>query len=288
MRIVKQNSFMIIYYIMINERVKGNMKEFYVNKDTCAKDYKCTKVCALGLIAINDKTGYPEFVDNINELCMDCGHCSAVCSGLISRSSKTNLEKSIKTGKISKNDFGKYLKSRRSVRTYKLEDVSSDVLTEIINSANWQPSACNQEYIEWIVLNSREKIRELAGLVIEWFRKCGQAPTIIEAWDNGKDPIFCTAPSVIICHTSTASVLPVYDAAIATTGVDLTLPVYGLGGCWAGLFMLASLNRRISKDIYDFLRIPEGHRIYTGLMVGYPAVAYDFIPNRKQKKIKFI
>ena len=291
------------------------LKQFQINRDNCIKCYKCTKVCALGLISVNRKTGYPKFTENIAELCMDCGQCSAVCSGcLIPRTTQTNLEKipqeaindrsatsrsglnvdkkgvncDIANCFPTKTDFNKLIKYRRSVRNYKEEKIPNDILIEVVNSVNWQPTACNQQTHEWIIINSREKTRKLAGLVVEWFRMCEQAPAIVDAWDKGNECIFRGAPSVIICHAPTDSVLPAYDTAIATTAIDLALPVYGLGGCWAGLFMLASINSKISKDIYEFLEIPEGNRIYTGLMAGYPKFKYNYIPNRKKQKIRIL
>ena len=298
------------------------LKQFQINRDNCIKCYKCTKVCALGLISVNRKTGYPKFRENIEKQCMDCGQCSAVCNGsLTPRATQTNLEKihqevhadgvlkindrtatslsSLNVDKKcinpditncfpTKNDFNKLIKYRRSVRNYKGEEVPNDILIEIVNSVNWQPTACNQQTHEWIIISSREKTRKLAELVVEWFRICEQAPAIVDAWDKGNECIFRGAPSVIICHAPTDSVLPAYDTAIATTAIDLALPVYGLGSCWAGLFMLASLNSKISKDIYEFLEIPEGNRIYTGLMVGYPKFKYNYIPNRKKQKIRLL
>ena len=265
------------------------MKEFCINEKNCIKDYRCTRVCALGLITFNKKSKYPEFVANAKELCIDCGQCAAVCNGnLIPRSTQLNLGKTTKRLNSSKETIKELIKQRRSVRNYKNENVSSEILTEIINAVKWQPSACNQQTLEWIIVNSKEKTRELAGLVVEWFRACGQAPAIVEAWDEGNECIFRGASNVLISHAPKDSVLPEYDAGIATAGIDLMLVAYGLGGCWAGLFMLAAINSKISKDIYSFLEIPKGNKIFTGLMVGYPKFGYDCVPNRKNRKIKII
>jgi nitroreductase len=265
------------------------MKEFYIDNSKCIKDYKCTKVCALGLISVNKETKYPEFTKKANDLCMDCGQCAAVCNGCLTpKKTQMELEKSTSDLNIFKTDLQDLIKYRRSIRDYKNEQVSNEILTEIVDSVNYQPTACNQQKLEWVIINSKEKTKELAGLVVEWFRRCEQAPAIVEAWDNGNECVFRGASSVIICHAPTDSVLPEYDATIATAAIDLLLPTYDLGGCWAGLFMLASINNKISKDIYDYLEIPEGNRIFTGLMVGYPKFKYNHIPTRKSRKINII
>jgi len=245
------------------------------------------KVCALGLLK-KGSDGFPYFVDNAKDLCMDCGHCFAICNGaLLAKKTQENIVP-FNNINIAEEEFSTLVKNRRSIRHYKDKTVPDETIEKVISLTAWSPTACNQQSLEWIAVKGHEKTKALAKLVVEWFRACGQAPAIVEQWDNGIECIFRGAPNIIICHAPTESVLPEFDATIATSTIELALPVFGLGSCWAGLFMLASVNRKISRDIYEFLNIPEGNRIYTGLMVGFPKYKFKNTPNRKTRKIKLI
>jgi nitroreductase len=64
--------------------------------------------------------------------------------------------------------------------------------------------------------------------------------------------------------------------------LELTANSMGIGGCWAGYFMRASNN---FEPLKQFIYLPNGHRVYAALMLGYPRFKYHRIPPRQALKI---
>ena len=56
----------------------------------------------------------------------------------------------------------------------------------------------------------------------------------------------------------------------------------GLGACWVGYLMLAATQYEPLKDA---LGIPNDHRLYGAMVVGYPKYSYRRIPPRNQAKV---
>ena len=55
--------------------------------------------------------------------------------------------------------------SRRSVRAFEKKELPAEALEEILKAATYAPSGKNQQTWQFTVVKSREKIKQLAGLV---------------------------------------------------------------------------------------------------------------------------
>ena len=56
---------------------------------------------------------------------------------------------------------------RRSIRTYASQEVSKDVIMQLLNAAKWAPSGNNiQPWRFSIVLNNKELIKKLSSLTV--------------------------------------------------------------------------------------------------------------------------
>ncbi len=64
--------------------------------------------------------------------------------------------------------FEQFLRSRRSVRTYKKKEVDRDVVTKLIKLASFAPSGHNTQPVNWLVIYDSDEVQRLAGLVAEW------------------------------------------------------------------------------------------------------------------------
>lgn len=72
------------------------------------------------------------------------------------------------------------------------------------------------------------------------------------------------------------------DLTLALSYLDLLAPTMGLGTCWAGLLEGALLS---SASLRDEVGIPKEHPYPYPMMLGYPAMKYHRLPERKQPKI---
>jgi nitroreductase len=61
-----------------------------------------------------------------------------------------------------------FLRSRRSIRTYKEKPVDRDVLTKLIKLASFAPSGHNTQPVNWLVIYDSDQVQQLAGIVADW------------------------------------------------------------------------------------------------------------------------
>ena len=248
----------------------------------------------MGIITSGD---FPAFKAGRESACISCGHCVAVCpTGAISVGSitpATSLEiKPDLTASIEEAE--QIIRSRRSIRVYKNNFVPEEKIKKLIDIACHAPTASNSQLISWSVINSPEKVHEIARLVIEFFRtqmREGNSDNgryrfegLIAAWDGGHDMILRSAPALIIAHAPESHRFAAVDGSIALTCFDIAAPSLGLGACWAGFFMAAA---SLSPEIRKAVGIPEGNLCAGALMLGEPKFSYYRCPPRKQTNINW-
>lgn len=62
-------------------------------------------------------------------------------------------------------DLIELIKTRRTIRAYKDERVPEELINKVLEAGRWAPSAHNLQPWKFVVINSREKIIKLAGLL---------------------------------------------------------------------------------------------------------------------------
>lgn len=85
------------------------------------------------------------------------------------------------TGLYDREDFFNIIERRRSIREYTGE-VLRNTFLNIVNAANYAPSSCNRQPMEYMLISSKDKIEKLAELKKQNFIKT--APNIILALCN--------------------------------------------------------------------------------------------------------
>ncbi len=102
------------------------------------------------------------------------------------------------------------------------------------------------------------------------------------AWNAGEERICRGAPHIIICHGDKDYNMGAEDGALALGYLELYAPILDLGACWGGYFYSA-VNRH--PALFNALGLPQGHRAYGAVMVGYPQLKYQRLPIRKKPKV---
>jgi nitroreductase/NAD-dependent dihydropyrimidine dehydrogenase PreA subunit len=272
------------------------MRHITVDKSKCRHDGICTAVCPMSIIEM--KGGMePALVAGLEDLCISCGHCVAICPhGALSLDEmKVEDCPPVKAElRLSREQTEQLLRSRRSIRAYSSKAVERDKLARLIDMAHYAPTGTNSQQVQWLVINSREQLHALSGEIIAMLRylikeghplaKAYRLERSIAAWEAGKDPVLRGAPALVIAHAPKAYPLAQVDSTIALAFLDVAAPAMDLGACWAGFFMMAAAQW---PPLQEALALPEEHACCGALMVGYPKFDYHRLPTRKEATISW-
>lgn len=269
-----------------------------IDKSKCKKDDVCSMVCPGSLIKLQEDTGYPGMIPGGEKGCIRCGHCVAACPHEALNHSKAPVEdcQPIKPELIINEEQAvQFLRSRRSVRTYKSKPVEKEKIKRLIDAACYAPTGANAQKVEWLVLTDKSRLSEIAGLTVDYFRQdVMEKPqthtlpkyvqSIIKSFDAGNDPILWNAPVLLVASVVKNIPTGMTDLCIALSYLDLLAPTVGLGTCWAGLLQHAIVS---SPSLKRFLGVPAHHTHLFPMLLGYPKFKYYRLPGRKSPKIIF-
>lgn len=273
------------------------MRHISVDQNKCIFDGICSAVCPMGIIALKDGATVPKLVEGLEDLCITCGHCVAICPhGALSLDEMKAedcppLRADLALGSEQAEHF---LRSRRSIRAYRDKAVEREKLATLIDMAHYAPTASNSQQVEWLVINSKEQLHDLAGMIVDMLRhlikeehplaKAYKLERSVEAWDAGIDPVLRGAPVLVVAHAPKGYAMAQVDSSIALTFLDLAAPTVGLGSCWAGFFMMAAAQW---PPLQQALALPDGNACCGAMMIGYPKYSYHRLPQRKEAVISW-
>src|SRR5512136_311030 len=119
---------------------------FCVNVEKCNRDGICVEACGRRLIEMGKPDSLPTLIAGLEELCINCGHCVAVCpTGALTLNTMRpedcpQIEKELL---INLEQAEQFLRSRRSIRNYMDKPVERDKLNKLIQVSGYAPSAHN-------------------------------------------------------------------------------------------------------------------------------------------------
>lgn len=301
----------------MNSRIE-DIPEISVNPQTCQKCGMCTCICPLSVFNAEGKT--IPFIRHQEE-CVLCGQCICACPSSSINHSGFHPEAFlpvINPKPLNSETAFQFLSQRRSVRNYKTDIPDQALLEKIIEIAGYAPSSPHHR-IGWvrnaIVVTGNENmkivneltadymkrtLRLLKGVMIRFAARFDDtakagiavAPSFEMALNNyhsGKNSITYDAPAAIFLYAPMRSSMPQVDCDTACLQIQLYAETFGLGTCWNGLIQGAAAGDHLKNFslLSDFLGIPERHKCYAAMTIGYPSVKLHKIPERKTS-IRFI
>ena len=145
--------------------------------------------------------------------------------------------------------------TRTSIRQYTEEPVSKADIETILRAGMAAPTAVNRQPWHFVVINSKEKLAELAG-------------------DNPRGGMLKKAPLAIVVCGNMDKALPgqgngfwVQDCSAATENILLAANAIGLGAVWTGLY--PDVNR--AGAVAKVLKLPETYIPLCTIVIGHPA-----------------
>ncbi|WP_338604217.1 nitroreductase family protein [Desulfoferula mesophila] len=265
-----------------------------VDREKCNKDGLCALDCPIGIITMDGPDGFPAAAPGFEELCIDCGHCVAVCTkAALSQGGITPRQcLPLDAPPLSPEQIAQLLKGRRSIRRYKDQPLEQSTIARLLDMARYAPSGHNVQPVKWLVLSGREQLLELAGIVADWMRYIiKHEPALAAAmhleqavavWDSGKDRILRGAPHVVVAYGEAKNSMVPAPCILALGYLELAAYTLGLGACWAGYFNRAAAT---FPPMIEALDLPKGMLPYGALMLGVPQYKYQRIPPRKPLEV---
>jgi nitroreductase/ferredoxin len=277
------------------EEGNGIMGLFVVDQEKCKRDGVCVAECPIGIIELRSKDDVPTPTEDAENFCIDCGHCVTVCPhGALSHRSMTpeRCPPVRREWALDPERVEHFLRTRRSIRSYRAEPVDREVLIKLIDIARYAPSGHNSQPVRWLIIYDGAEVRRLAGFVAEWLRfMVEEQPEVVlpmhmdrvvAAWDSGDERICRGAPHIIVAQGKEGERAASDACIIALAHLELAAPAFGLGACWAGYFNRAST---LWPPMRKTLGLPKGYVSYGAMMVGYPKYAYQRLPLRNEARI---
>lgn len=149
-----------------------------------------------------------------------------------------------------------------------VSDISADYMTKMIKTlGSW-----------YMKLAAKYDDRAKAALgIIPSFKYS------LNEYKTGNDLITYNAPAAIFLHAPIKSSTPQTDCDAACMLIQLYAEANGLGTCWNGIIQGAAAGDYIKnfKKMSEFLKIPNGHKCYAAMTIGFPSIKLHSIPERK-------
>jgi len=162
-------------------------------------------------------------------------------------------------------DVMQVIRDRRSVRRYKPDPVSDQVLNGILEAARWAPSWANTQCWRFVVVRDSQTREKLAGTVI----------SLVPGRENRAGVAIRSAPLVIVAcaelgrsgyyrgeKATDKGDWFMFDVALAMQNLTLAAHAAGLGTVHVGLFN--------AKEAAGILGVPEGVVVVEMAPLGYP------------------
>jgi len=146
-----------------------------------------------------------------------------------------------------------YLFTRRSIRTFKPDDVAADLIHDILEAAMAAPSACAQDPWEFVVIRSPDMRAKLAKGLPHGTMIADSPVGIIVCGDMQR------------AQGNELSYM-LQDCSAAVENLLLAVNTLGLGACWLGVHPLES---RITH-VRNLLNIPEHVIPIAAIAIGWP------------------
>ncbi len=273
-----------------------------IDRDSCSDCGECSAICSTETLRSEGNTVVVRTDSPFG--CIACGHCMMVCpTGSVEVrgrgiSPEDLLPLPKQEEKAAPEAFEALIRSRRSVRQFRDEDVDPGVLRRIVEAAASAPMGIPPWDVGCVVVRGRKDVAELAAEVVkgyEGFLKMFRpgllallgpfmkrtlreqfrsfilplAHSYVDAHRRGEDMVFYRAPAVLIFHHSPYA--EAVDASIATTYAMLAAESLGLGTTMiGGAPPVLQRNRKLCRK----LGIPDGSHVALCLIVGHPAVQF--------------
>jgi nitroreductase len=187
------------------------------------------------------------------------------------------------------NEVIKNIYARRSVRLYKDQPISKQIIEELIKAGTAAPTGSNSQQWRFVVIQDKETRQKLAHLaeprVEKWIETYANEQFKVlrkRLASKNPDTVYYGAPVIVfvIGKGSTA----VYDCSMACENMMLAARSLDIGSCWVFFGQLIIDDAEVKK----MLELKEGDSVYGPIVFGYPKSGFPPCPPKNEPVVKWI
>lgn len=146
-------------------------------------------------------------------------------------------------------NFEEVIYKRRTIRRFKQDPVSLDILKKLVDYARVAPMAKNVQALDFIIIQDPEIRKKLFPLV-GW---AGSLPQEQRTPEKGREP---TAYIILLVNKEVKPAYVDFDVGAAAENILLGAVTFGLGTCWMGNVRFRKLKALFEiPDFYDIKQV---------------------------------
>jgi nitroreductase/NAD-dependent dihydropyrimidine dehydrogenase PreA subunit len=257
-----------------------NMLNFNVNRAKCIRCNACIEDCPRHIIEYCDN--YPDIQTQMEEQCIGCQHCLAICpTGAVSifgLRAEDSLPLEV-TPAVAPDALSRFVRGRRTMRQYRSEDVQRPLIDKLLADMAHAPTGGNTCDLTFTVVDKRLALRRILKDLIDGLEKSiAEKPELPEfiskaiyAYRHSNvDEIFRGAPHLLIAAAGEKAYCGDADVVIALSYFELLAQSHKLGTTWCD-FLKFILDVR--PELGKLFGIATD-RPYRAILFGLPAIQY--------------
>lgn len=168
-------------------------------------------------------------------------------------------------------DLFEAIKGRRSVRSFKPDPVPDELLSKVLEAAQWAPSAGNLQARDFIIVKDPRIKADLCRAALgQYFIE--EAPVNVVVCANKKR-------SGMRYGRRGEELYSILDASAAVQNLLLAVHALGLGACWIGAFY--------DDEVRKILNLPDWLVPIAIIPIGYPAERPTLTPRLPLEKVTY-
>ncbi len=259
-----------------------NFPELKIDEEKCIHCGMCVRDCIVHCLELNDKTEIPQFVKDKEGNCIKCQHCLAVCpSGALGiwGADPSNSEP---VGNINSEELLSLIKSRRSIRQYKPENLDFERMNKLKSMLKYAPTGVNFHDLHFAVVDDIEIMDNIRNWVNPKLvdilgnpavkKLVPHLASLRDAIADGHDVVFRGAPHMVIVSVPINAHCKKEDPMIALSYFDLYAQSMGVGTLWCGF---AYYCFKLFPELCEYVEVPDGYRVSYVMLFGKPDVKYS-------------
>ncbi len=192
------------------------------------------------------------------------------------------------------NETIKTILTRKSIRSYKEEQISDSDLELLIDAGIHAPTGGNSQSWNFTVIQNKEKLLELNRLVKESFaelivdentyrsKRAGKISSQQETYS-----FYYNAPTLILVSNAREYSNAMADCSAAIENIMLAGKSLGLGSCWINQLTWFCDEEKVRATLTHY-GIPENYIVCGGVALGYCASNTDKLVPRKKADVNII